>query len=36
MLFFNCDKQLKELGEKMTEEQKVEIENARMLEGCFG
>ena len=26
---FNCDKQLKELGEKMTEEQKVEIENAK-------
>ena len=26
---FNCDKQLEELGEKMTEEQKVEIENAK-------
>jgi molecular chaperone DnaK len=26
---FNCDKQLKELGEKMTEDQKVEIENAK-------
>ena len=26
---FNCDKQLKELGDKMTEEQKVEIENAK-------
>ena len=26
---FACDKQLKELGEKMTEEQKVEIENAK-------
>lgn len=27
---FNCDKQLEELGEKMTEEQKVEIENAKI------
>ena len=26
---FNCDKQLKELGDKMTEEQKSEIENAQ-------
>ena len=26
---FNCDKQLEELGEKMTEEQKVDIENAK-------
>jgi molecular chaperone DnaK len=26
---FNCDKQLKELGEKMTEEQKSDIENAK-------
>ena len=26
---FNCDKQLKELGDKMTDEQKVEIENAQ-------
>ena len=26
---FNCEKQLKELGDKMTEEQKVEIENAQ-------
>ena len=26
---FNCDKQLEELGEKITEEQKVEIENAK-------
>lgn len=26
---FNCDKQLEELGEKMTEEQKVDVENAK-------
>jgi molecular chaperone DnaK len=26
---FNCDKQLEELGEKMTEEQKVEVDNAK-------
>jgi molecular chaperone DnaK len=26
---FNCDKQLEELGDKMTEEQKVEVENAK-------
>ena len=26
---FNCDKQLNELGEKMTEEQKADIENAK-------
>lgn len=26
---FNCDKQLKELGDKMTEEQKSEVENAQ-------
>ena len=26
---FNCDKQLEELGEKMTEDQKVDIENAK-------
>ena len=26
---FNCDKQLKELGDKMTDEQKVDVENAK-------
>jgi molecular chaperone DnaK len=26
---FNCDKQLNELGEKMTEEQKTDVENAK-------
>ena len=26
---FNCDKQLNELGEKMTETQKVDVENAK-------
>ena len=26
---FNCDKQLEELGDKMTEEQKVEVDNAK-------
>jgi molecular chaperone DnaK len=26
---FNCDKQLTELGDKMTEEQKVDVENAK-------